>query len=291
MGDESKAVVADDINEPQKVELMPVPKYEIERTDVDYEKALARLDKQRIFIEKAREIAIKTTYDSDWVVRKAKDGKESASLMGSGAERMISLIGIEFFNIKCYKEKKEDKAGEFYIWFYDAEVGIKGAGYKLPVMGSCDSRDALFSAQQGGGQKPSSEVDEQNVKKSALTNLFVNGATRILGLRAIPIAEIEKAGRKKEGMTTIEYESKKPQERTEDGKMVIDEIKDKIWEMSRHNKVASEDMLEDYTGFTNKEGKVIKGKRATKDISEKQAFAIIAKVRADYENFQKEGGR
>lgn len=303
MGDEKEVIVVQSNGGMEKVqEAEQIPKqYEIEPVDVDYEKALARLDGLAKFMDRAREIALKSTESGDWAIRTDKNGKATVSLMGYGAERILSLIGIEFLDIKSYRQEKKDEDGKrSYEWYYEGFVKIKGVGSTLPVLGSCSSKDDFFASEWVKGEdgkahkelKPMSEVDEQNIRKSALTNFYVNGATRILGIRNVPIEKLEKLGLKRADMLSISYKSGKPAEtKTDSGADAINRIGEMLMEMAENDKEKASKLLEKFTEFKDKEGKPIRGIRSIADLNEKRAFANLKKIEQAYKDWQEGSAR
>src|SRR3990167_2378226 len=53
-----------------------------------------------------------------------KDGY--LELVGAGADRIASALGISFRNFRDWKEAGEDKYGAHYTWFYKCDVDFRG---------------------------------------------------------------------------------------------------------------------------------------------------------------------
>jgi hypothetical protein len=160
-----------------------------ERTDIilNVEGLAAKLEKRAKEFTKIREIAIKFTLNNDWV----QYGMDNPIiyLTSVGAERLRSLLGISVTNINYKKEVLQD--GHFvYTFFGEFSIGDT----KFLAIGSASSKTPFFSRSRGTIIPPT-EINEVNVMKAGYSNLLVNGITRLLGLRNIPLEELKKYGK------------------------------------------------------------------------------------------------
>jgi hypothetical protein len=223
-------------------EAEPMPLYGVEDVDVNYTAMLQKFKERALFVDGVRKEALARTKPQHWLARKGKTGT-TYSLMGPGAERIRTVAPVGFTQPKRRVENWNKEKGPGYTVYFEAEVylGSPKAGL-LPVMGTCSSDDDFFSTEHaelpynaenpehktalesGEGrlsndkqtiyirrQIPAEEVTRENIEKSALTNLIVNGVTRVLGIRSISAEELADCGIKVEQIGGFEYGSTRQQ--------------------------------------------------------------------------------
>jgi len=206
------------------VEVMP--QYEVEQRDIDYKRMLSQFREQAAFVSGVRKEALAQTKAHHWLARKQKNGTVTYSLMSPGAERIKSVTPIGFQNKRYWEETWNKESGPGYTCYFEADyyLGSPRMGL-LPAIGSCSSSDEFFATEHvelpynvelgehklalesGEGklsndgktlyirrQIPASEVSKDLIMKSALTQLQVNGLTRVLGIRSISEEELKEAG-------------------------------------------------------------------------------------------------
>jgi hypothetical protein len=224
-------------------EVETLPSYIPEDIDVNYTALLQKFKERAMFVDGVRKEALQRTKPQHWLSRKQKDGTRTFSLMGPGAERIRIVAPIGFMNKRRREESWTKEHGPGYTVYYEAEVylGSPRTGL-MPVIGSCSSDDDFFSTEHaelpynvenaehkaaldsGEGRLtdnntkiyirrriPASEVTKENIEKSALTNLIVNGVTRILGIRSISAEELKEVGVDADKIGGFEYGSNKTQ--------------------------------------------------------------------------------
>jgi hypothetical protein len=154
--------------------------------------------------------AIQFTHAGDWVDQNGKP-----YLMGSGAERIARPFGISISKPKIWREDRKDAKGDFYIYFCQAVVGSRALDVEMTFEGSCSSRDRFFAQvttyqnnQKVTNLRPAEDIDETNIRKKAYTNMFVNGVTRLLGIRGLQWSFLEECGIKKAEAARVEYGGK-----------------------------------------------------------------------------------
>ena len=215
-----------------------LPEYMVEPVDIDYKAMLRRFEDRASFVDGVRRAALSRTKPQHWLARRSGESV-SYSLMSPGAERIKTLCPIGFTDIKRRKETWRREYGEGYTWIIEANVylGTPKSGI-LPVVGSCDSAKEFFSVEHvslpynEGNQEhaealesgegrlsrdqktlyikrriPASELDESLILKNALSNLCVNGVTRVLGIRAISEEELKEVGIDIAKVPTADYAS------------------------------------------------------------------------------------
>ena len=112
-------------------------------------------------------------------------------ICASGAERIRPLFGITVTNLDLKRYTERDTNGEYFWIAVSALAHFRGD--EIAIIGTCSSRDKFF-AMRKGELVPSSEVDPTNIAKAALSNLYVNAVTRILGLRNLTWEQLEALG-------------------------------------------------------------------------------------------------
>lgn len=225
-----------------RADIETMPSFGMDDIDFDYDKALVIAQKRGNFVKAVRQAAIGQTYAQDWLARKAKDGSVTFDLMGPGAERIHAFAPIGFMNRTRTVETWTKEGGTGYTIRYEGEVFLGPKTHPLPVLGTCSSDDAFFSSEtvkmeynpdnpehataleNGEGNLshdkktlfihrriPSTEVTRENIDKSALTNLIVNGVTRIMGLRKMTADHLKAAGIEVDKIATVDYSSTRAQ--------------------------------------------------------------------------------
>lgn len=171
-------------------------------TESDLENALKVAERNERLAQKIKILAIKQTNPKDWV---DQDGKPY--LQSSGAEKVARLFGISWRLCEGYpkKETLKDEAGTYYLYTCKGEFEM--GGKTVEVIGTCSQRDKFFG-RKGGELKAESEIDITNIIRKAVTNMEVNGITRLLGIRNLTWEEINEAGIKQENSNAVNYKTK-----------------------------------------------------------------------------------
>ena len=171
-------------------------------TESDLENALKVAERNERLAQKIKILAIKQTNPKDWV---DQDGKPY--LQSSGAEKVARLFGISWRLCEGYpkKETLKDEAGTYYVYTCKGEFEM--GGKTVEVIGTCSQRDKFFG-RKGGELKAESEIDITNIIRKAVTNMEVNGITRLLGIRNLTWEEVNEAGIKQEKASAVNYKTK-----------------------------------------------------------------------------------
>jgi hypothetical protein len=224
-------------------------------------------------INRIKRAALRVTNARDWTNQNG-----NPYLQVSGAEKVARLFGISW-------RIDEPKLVEYD----DGHFGFSYKGYftlgvaTIEFEGSRGSKDGFFSKAHGEDIPPS-EIDQNDVKKAALTNTIGNGVTRILGIRNLSWEDLKDAGIDVSKMAKVDYKKK---EMSKDVKDQRDNIGEMIMKMVGGKKEEASKMLEDLTSFTAKDGKEVKGKKSLADLSEKAVPVTYRKVKEEYEKWQK----
>lgn len=168
----------------------------------DFLIAMADQAEKRIdAIIKVKQVALKVTNARDWT-----DQNGNPYLQVSGSEKIANLFNISWrIEVPNYEEEPDGNFG------YSIK-GIFSLGARtIEVEGTRSSKDPFFNRYEykkdANGKeektvKHPSTIDKGDVKKAALTNLYGNGITRILGIRNLTWDDLYKyAGITKEMVT------------------------------------------------------------------------------------------
>lgn len=298
-------------------EVEALPSYGVEDIDVNYTAMLQKFRDRALFVDGVRKEALAHSKPHHWLSRKAKSGQVTFSLMGPGAERIRTIAPIGFTAARRREERWNKEDGPGYTVYFECEVylGSPKTGL-LPVMGTCSSDDDFFSTEHvelpynpenpehkaaldsgegrvsgSGDQKtlyirrriPAAEVTKENIEKSALTNLIVNGVTRVLGIRNISSEELAEAGIDASKIGGFEYGSTRSasgqlapaeeQKRTEIKKMLV--------EMHGGDEAKALANLKERTAFND-----YKGCESWDRLTPKQIPRHYESIKKDYDTFR-----
>ena len=224
-------------------------------------------------INKIKRVSLKVTNTHDWINQGGKP-----YLQVSGGEKVAGLFGISWTIDP--PELVVEESGH-YSYIYNGK--FSWGGRKIEAIGSRGTKDPFFSKSKKG-DIPVSEIDRNDVRKSALTNLIGNGVTRLLGIRNLTWEDLAEAGIKKDNVGSIDY--KKP-EMSEDSKELRDKIDIMINEMIDNDPKKFEASLMKVTSFIGKDGKEVRGKKKLEDISDKAMPVVYGKVDKAYQAWKK----
>ena len=166
---------------------------------IDWDALIKHLEIQKEAFKKLRIILLGYTREKDWV---NIDG--SPFLQESGAQAIAGPMGVNIVDIKSEKTWGEDKKGRFYTWTYSGRAYSLKIRREIQVEGICSSRDKFFG-KVGGEYKELEDVDESNVMRKSLTNLYRNGVMRLLGLRNIEWGELSRASLNIDSIKKVEH--------------------------------------------------------------------------------------
>ena len=163
---------------------------------------------------KIKRAALMVTNGGDWVDQNGKP-----YLMASGAEKVANLFNISWRFLSPEPVKTVDSDGVNFTYTYAAEFSM--GSRHIEVEGSRSSKDKFFSQYTYGEKDPqtgksertektlSERDNERDVKMAALTNLFGNGITRLLGIRNLSYADLQEfAGITPDMIGKVTYKTK-----------------------------------------------------------------------------------
>ncbi|RLF08863.1 MAG: hypothetical protein DRJ69_05720 [Thermoprotei archaeon] len=131
---------------------------------------------------------------SQFVVFPHQEG-EMAHLTGSAARALLRSLGLVYkmrlVDVKIEREDREDEKGKYYIYVASGRL-IFGDG-EVYVEGTASTRNKFFWMAKGK-TKELHEINERDVRKAALTELYKECAAWLLGGRAFPIEMLKRLG-------------------------------------------------------------------------------------------------
>jgi hypothetical protein len=183
----------------------------------DIKAALAQAENRVAFAREIKISSLKITGARDWV-----DMGGKPYLQASGAEKLCWLWGIYWKDLhieptlsEAVRLFKENEAVSFEVI---GVVGSRTLGLELVIYGGRSSEDEFFTTRwEGQGQsrhkvqRPMSQVDVLDVRKSAVTNWIANAVTRLLGLRGMAWDELKAHGIQPGGRVDFKSKAQPPQ--------------------------------------------------------------------------------
>ena len=225
-------------------------------------------------IKRIKRAALAVTSVHDWVDQNGKP-----YLQVSGSEKVARLFGISWRIDEPQLNTEED--GHFsYVYKGYFTLG----SITIETIGSRGSKDLFFSKSHKEVIPPT-EIDRNDVRKAAYTNLLGNGITRMLGLRNLTWEEVKSAGIDQSKVGKIDYGKA---EMTEEAKDLRKKIGKMLMEMAGNDKVEAAKLLLRYTSFVGKDGKEVKGKSSITGLSEKAIPVTYGKIKEAYEQWEKD---
>lgn len=225
-------------------------------------------------IKRIKRAALAVTSNYDWVSQ-----NEKPYLQVSGAEKIARLFGISWRIDEPEKTKTEDG---HYSYIFKGYFSLGST--EIEAIGSRGSKDPFFSKSHGKDIPPS-EINENNVRKAAFTNLLGNGITRLLGLRNLTWEDLKASGIEKSKVGRVTYKKKEMKKET---KELRGKIGSMLLEISGNDKKMASKLLESTTFFIAKDGKKVKGKKSLSELTEKAIPTVYGKVKKEYEKWTEE---
>lgn len=188
------------------IETLPQPRLELNQSKFDAMIRFAeQADKIGRTLDTIRTFVMKRALPGDWVQH-----GENINLSGPGAERVLSSLGLmnieaSFTNWRYWKDTGTDKLGDWFVWWYEADVQIGGLRYEK-VQGRAGSRDQFFGYAHGAW-KDLSDVKETDIRMAARRGVIKDGIKLALGLRSIPVTSAAALGIVPANIKKVEYKS------------------------------------------------------------------------------------
>jgi hypothetical protein len=250
----------------------------------------------------AREhLIVSETYSEDWTIQGEGD-KAKACLSSAGAERIGRNFPIAYHDVKFKKEEWEDALGKAYRYVYTGYADMNAS--TVFAEGRYGTRDK-FLGYAHGEWKSLEDINENSIRSAAYHVFVGNTIKALLGLRGIPAKEYSRimagTGRDPGKSSNVERgkgtqggtdpdDTRHQRELTEICIAIADsaqtvEFDGKEWHLvglseadSRESMEIAQDVCVRLSGFTDKEGKEVKGK-LSKQLRGKWLNATLAKAR------------
>lgn len=165
----------------------------------------AEAEKRVAAIMQIKKISISITNARDWT-----NQQDRPYLQVSGAEKIANLFNVSW---RIDEPRIEFEDDGHFTYTYKGVFSM--GGRSIEVEGSRSSKDPFFKkyewtegtdGKREKKEKPISAIDKRDVKMAAMTNLFGNGISRLLGIRNLTWEDLfEFAKIKKEDVQGIEY--------------------------------------------------------------------------------------
>ena len=252
--------------------------YEVEaQTPIVYDDTIIGIaenaERRIAAVNKIKLIALKVTNVNDWVDQNGKP-----YLQVSGAEKIARLFGISW----TVEQQDKDIAGDGHVTFNYKGVFRMGNA-SVEAIGTRASNDQFFSVRYKDGarvERPPTEIDMADVKKSAYTNCIGSGITRLLGIRNMTWEELETSGIRKESSGKVPYAQAEMSEKTISHK---DEIIKMLSEMCKDDPELIKKGLKKITTFQGKDGATVDGADDIEKLSEKRIEVTYGKVKKEFD--------
>lgn len=200
-------------------------------------------------IKRIKTAALKLTNSADWV-----DFGGTPYLQGSGVEKIAGAFGITWRKTQPL-ERQEINGKIYYITTMLFSLG----GRTIEAIGSRSPEDDFFDNQK--------TLDEGDVIKASYTNCEVNGVTRILGIRNLTFAELEKAGLLRKDMKGFKFKNKEESPETQD-------LQNKVTKLLKSTGAN----LAEISAFTPKGGNPVAGVTSVSKLSPGRLKVVYGKL-------------
>ncbi len=205
-------------------------------------------------VMKIKRVSLKVTNARDWT-----DQNGNPYLQVSGSEKIANLFNISW---RIDEPLYEEEPNGHFIWTYKGYFTL--GGRSIEAIGTRSSKDTFFNKYEYikiEGQKddrkllPPSAIDKGDVKKAALTNLFGNGITRILGIRNLTWEDLKEfANITKDQVAAIQYKKggdkppiQQPKEKTDSQNpdLISDAQRKRFYAIAKETK-ATDDQIKEW---------------------------------------------
>lgn len=242
--------------------------------DFNATKAIEQANKRVTFFKEIKNVSLKMTNDIDWVNESGKP-----YLQASGAEKLKPIWGIYIKNVLINSIPVEGKPYPMYEC-----KGIAGSTItkeESEFIGGRNANDKFFTGSDG-----TKEVDLMDVMKAAYANFEARAVKQLLGMGNLTWEDLRQGGIDQSKTQTVEYKNGsqggqvKGDEKTEKKR---EEIRNMTLDMANGDDKIAKNLLIEYSSWTDKDGKPVKGKDNVKYLTPKQVPMIHGKVKTAYD--------
>jgi hypothetical protein len=242
--------------------------------DFNAQKAIEQANKRVDFFKQIKTVSLKMTNDIDWVNESGKP-----YLQASGAEKLKPIWGIYVKNVLIRPIPVEGKPYPMYEC--KGVVGSKVTGEESEFIGGRNANDKFFTGKDG-----TNEVDLMDIMKAAYANFEARAVKQLLGMGNLTWDDLKQGGIDKSNTQTVTY-TKGSQggqvqgdEKTEKKR---EEIRNMTLDMANGDVEVAKNLLIEFSSWTDKDGKPVKGKDNVKYLTPKQVPMIHKKIKTAYD--------
>lgn len=141
---------------------------------------MAVLEARNRMMERLLSYAIASTHAGQWQMLGDKPWPT-----GPACEAMARRCAVSWDKPEAEKRDTSDEAGPAYSWTYRSRFFLPGGLDSIWAEGHCSSRDQFLGTGATNNPRALPDVEEGNIRQAAMTNMVVNGVTRLLGVRNI----------------------------------------------------------------------------------------------------------
>ena len=215
----------------------------------------------------------------DWVTH---DGN-IASLCSAGAERFLKFFPMKFTDWEREKQEWSDVEGKAYRWIYRAICTFGGT--VLMTEGRFSTRDKLLGFKDDKW-RPLEEIDESDIMAAARHICIGEGIKAHLGLRAMPIEELDKLKVNVKNIKSFGgYQSGSrggAPTASADDYAIQTKLRKMCIEIANGDMDSAASILEDESSFTGKDGTKVAGKKNTTHLTGQRLSITYDKVKGRY---------
>ena len=173
-----------------------IPKADSLRT---VQEEVAEIERTVDLFNKVKTISIRLTKPTDWMFH-----GETPYLMDKGAENLAIAWGIDISDVKLTREIEHDSNGAYINFTASGKAYSKRLGRYVEEIGSCSQRDEFFG-KIGDRIRPIDEIDINDLKKGAITNLYNRASKRICAMANMTAEDLSAAGLDVAKIGKVEY--------------------------------------------------------------------------------------
>jgi len=254
------------------------------------EQQTKRIEKYMEAQGRIRRATVKMTNIHDWI---DQDGKPY--LQWQGASKIAGAFGVSYDSPKFTQSAMADEKGEYIN--ITCETLIRYGGRSVPEIGSCSTRDQFFAQRSKYNEEtrqkekvflPISEIDINDIRKKALTNMLNRGLKSLLGLSFSwdEIAAATEGAITKEKCVSVKHDKGGQGGNTDapETATLRSTVRKQLMEICGGDEAAAKERLKKMTTFTTKDNppKTVAGKTSLEAVSEKQLTYLARDVAAEH---------
>ena len=258
--------------------------------DQDIGDIVAMAESRMNAVEKLKKHALKMTSAADYTLE-----GEKPYLTITGAEKIAPFFNVD---VRLHPDYIGGKKEEFTM---DGQAGYRywymgtgrllsrtgGVVYQIEgLIGSASTRDKMYKRTTNGDKAYLSmeEIDEADIRKSALSDLLRSCCTRLLGLRSLTLEDIKAAGISPDSIKSTRAGS---HQATTDEIKQRDELRQTLARLCSNDPNKCREWLKNATAFKGRDQKEVPGIDNPDKLSGKRLEIALEKVKNALAEFEK----